>query len=138
MWTHPQMTLFYSPTRALICPQMRYRVWFLSVLLAVFFLQRKVRAHRGSRNLPCRSPGLKSLILHTQRPCEDAISMCVFPFASSLSVLSGSAVFLSKAQPRRSQMYLLLAPPPAPGPATLIHIEREETDVLQLYVFSVK
>ena len=37
---------------------------------------------------------------------------CVFHFSCSLSVPSGFAVFLSKAQPRGRQTYLFLAPPP--------------------------
>lgn len=97
------MTLFYSSTRAIVCedalcPQVRYQVQFLSLLLTISLLQMKVRGH-GAEICPAgRSPGLESLILRTQRPCEKATTVhSTFPApCQSLQVLQSSLARLSQ------------------------------------------
>lgn len=55
--------------------QVLYQAHFLTLVLTISLLQRKVRGQKGNRNLPCRSPGLECLILDTQYPWEMTTTM---------------------------------------------------------------
>lgn len=106
---------------------MRCQVWFLSLLLTIYLLQRKVRGHRGSRNLPCRSLGLESLILQTQHACEKAIAVCS-PFPApfqSLLVLQSSLAKLSQEDAKCTHSWHRITP------TTLTQMKREEREVIQ-------
>lgn len=114
-------------------PQVLYHVHFLTLVLTISLLQRKVRGQKGNRNLPCRSPGLECLILDAQYPCEMATTM-YSPFPGPCQ--SPLALQSSLARVRKNDAKLAYGW--CPPSTMLIQIRREKNKVLQPWVFSVK